>query len=61
MVSGRVAARDGPHCPSFQINRCIAAHTTAAQGFDMTTTFPRLIVFGEALTDFIRDDAQHWH
>ncbi|MBR7961170.1 carbohydrate kinase [Burkholderia vietnamiensis] len=26
----------------------------------MTTTFPRLIVFGEALTDFIRDDAQHW-
>ncbi|USB82102.1 carbohydrate kinase, partial [Burkholderia cenocepacia] len=27
----------------------------------MTTTFPRLIVFGEALTDFIRDDAQHWH
>ncbi|CAG9262920.1 Fructokinase [Burkholderia diffusa] len=26
----------------------------------MTMTFPRLIVFGEALTDFIRDDAQHW-
>ncbi|MGC2946744.1 carbohydrate kinase family protein [Burkholderia ambifaria] len=26
----------------------------------MTTTFPRLIVFGEALTDFIRDDAHHW-
>ncbi|OXH83296.1 carbohydrate kinase, partial [Burkholderia multivorans] len=27
----------------------------------MTTTFPRLIVFGEALTDFIRDDAHRWH
>lgn len=39
----------------------MAAHNAAAQGFDMTTTFPRLIVFGEALTDFIRDDAQHWH
>ncbi|WP_175721312.1 carbohydrate kinase family protein [Burkholderia anthina] len=26
----------------------------------MTTTLPRLLVFGEALTDFIRDDAQHW-
>ncbi|RQQ53551.1 carbohydrate kinase family protein [Burkholderia stagnalis] len=27
----------------------------------MTTNLPRLVVFGEALTDFIRDDAQHWH
>ncbi|RQS05010.1 carbohydrate kinase [Burkholderia sp. Bp8998] len=22
---------------------------------------PRLVIFGEALTDFIRDDASHWH
>ncbi|MBN3832532.1 carbohydrate kinase [Burkholderia sp. Ac-20344] len=22
---------------------------------------PRLVIFGEALTDFIRDDATHWH
>ncbi|WP_179403661.1 carbohydrate kinase family protein [Burkholderia guangdongensis] len=22
---------------------------------------PRLVIFGEALTDFIRDDANHWH
>lgn len=63
MVAGRVAARDGPHCPTvqIQINRCTAARDAAAQGFNMTTTFPRLIVFGEALTDFIRDDANHWH
>jgi fructokinase len=26
----------------------------------MTTNLPKLIVFGEALTDFIREDGQHW-
>ncbi len=53
--------RGGPRCPPFRINRRTAVRNATAQGFDMTTTFPRLIVFGEALTDFIRDDAQHWH
>ena len=24
-------------------------------------SLPRLVIFGEALTDFIRDDANHWH
>lgn len=27
----------------------------------MTMNLPRLVVFGEALTDFIRDDTQRWH
>lgn len=28
---------------------------------DLMMDLPRLVVFGEALTDFIRDDANHWH
>lgn len=60
-MPGRVATRDGPALPAFSDQPLYGRAQRHGTRFRHDDDVPRLIVFGEALTDFIRDDAQHWH